>query len=282
MARDALSPPLRIGLSARLLDNPPAELGFRGKILQYLEQSIAHWIMSEGALVFMLPTLSGEGGIHRSAVHVRDYVKAIDGLVLQGGRDVSPMSYGETPRRAEWSGDRVRDLYELDLIWECIFQGKPVLGICRGCQLLNVAFGGSLHQDILSEVAGAIAHVDAEAYDTHTHPVGFEAGSMLARLYPHERQPRISSIHHQSIRQLGNGLVIEARSTLDGIIEAVRWEGSSFVYGVQWHPEFHASGHSQLLDSAPLLREFLRQAERARIDEVPPRAQAPSALARRR
>lgn len=260
MARDTLTPPLRIGLSARLLPDPPAELGFRGKTLQYLEQSIAHWIMSEGALAFMLPTLSGSGGLHRSAVHVRDYVKAIDGLVLQGGRDVSPTSYGEEALRPEWAGDRVRDLYELELIWECIFQRKPVLGICRGCQLLNVAFGGSLYQDILTEIPGAIAHVDAEAYDAHTHPVSFSQGSLLQRLYPHDSLPRISSIHHQAIRRLGNSLSVEALSNLDNVVEAVRWQGSSFVYGVQWHPEFHGPDSQHLLDSGPLLREFLRQA----------------------
>lgn len=261
MARDPLTPPLRIGLSARLLSNPPTELGFRGKTLQYLEQSIAHWIMSEGAIAFMLPTLSGSGGIHRGSVHVRDYIKAIDGLVLQGGKDVSPTSYGEEPRRPEWTGDRVRDLYELELIWECIFQGKPVLGICRGCQLLNVAFGGTLYQDILTEIPGAIAHVDADAYDAHTHPVSFVADSLLQRLYPHDTTPRISSIHHQAIKNLGNSLIVEARSHLDDVVEAVRWQGSSFVYGVQWHPEFHGPESATLLDSGPLLREFLREAK---------------------
>jgi len=264
MAYESLSPPLRIGLSARLLPDPPAELGFRGKTLQYLEQSIAHWILSEGALAFMLPTLEGRGTLHRRAVHVRDYIKAVDGLVLQGGRDVSPNSYGEFPNRPEWAGDRVRDLYELDLIWECIFQNKPVLGICRGCQLLNVAFGGSLYQDITEEVPEAIRHVDSEAYDAHTHSVDFEPESLLTRLYPHHNQQAcISSIHHQAIKRLGNSLIIEARSTPDRIVEAIHWKGSSFVYGVQWHPEFHAPD-GDLLDSGPLLQEFLREAKQAR------------------
>lgn len=261
MAREPVILPLRIGLSARLMHKPPTELGFRGKTLQYLEQSIAHWILSEGALAFMLPTLEGRGGLHRAAVKVGDYVRAIDGLVLQGGMDVSPESYGELPLRPEWAGDRVRDLYELDLIWECIIQGKPVLGICRGCQLLNVAFGGSLHQDIATQVPAAIAHVDAETYDAHTHPVNFASGSLLARLYPHnDEQARVSSIHHQSICTLGNSLVIEASSSVDKIVEAIHWQGSSFVYGVQWHPEFHQPEDRGRLDSGPLLREFLRQA----------------------
>ncbi len=252
--------PLRIGLSARLMHKPPAELGFRNKTLQYLEQSIAHWILAEGALAFMLPTLEDASSVRRAAVSVSDYVRAIDGLILQGGMDVSPNSYGEFPLRPEWSGDRVRDLYELDLIWECIFQGKPVLGICRGCQLLNVAFGGSLYQDIETQVDDARRHVDAEAYDQHTHTLAFTRTSLLERLYPLSDAPEVTSIHHQAINRLGNGLVIEAVSSEDQIVEAVRWEGSSFVYGVQWHPEFHHSTTSHLLDSTPLLREFLRQA----------------------
>lgn len=269
MAREHLNPavppaerqrPLRIGLSARLLHKPPDELGFRGKTLQYLEQSIAHWIIAEGALAFMLPTLEGAGGLRRAAVHVADYVRAIDGLVLQGGADVSPESYGEEAARPEWRGDRIRDLYELDLIWECIIQGKPVLGICRGCQLLNVAFGGSLWQDIASQVPNSLPHVDSDAYDQHLHTVRFEHGSLLERLYPQHSAPKITSIHHQAVKQVGAGLHVEARSSEDAIIEAIRWEGPAFVYGVQWHPEFHQPGNHDLLDSAPLLGEFLRQA----------------------
>lgn len=106
--------PLRIGLSPRILHHPPAELGFRNKTLQYLEQTIAHWIMRHHALAFMLPTLE-TGGTERASVGMSDYVSEIDGLVLQGGADMSPSSYGEIPLRLEWSGDRMRDLYEIDL-----------------------------------------------------------------------------------------------------------------------------------------------------------------------
>ena len=91
--------PLRIGLSARLMHLPPLELGFRNKTLQYLEQSIAHWIMSHGALVLMLPTLGFDAEVSRRRVSVRNYVQALDGLVLQGGADVSPSSYGQQPLR---------------------------------------------------------------------------------------------------------------------------------------------------------------------------------------
>lgn len=263
-ARHAPARPLRIGLTARILHTPPAELGFRNKTLQYLEQSLAHWIIAEGALAFMIPTLESASSIRRAAVLVSDYVRAIDGLVLQGGADISPISYGEEPLRPEWQGDRVRDLYELDLLWECIIQGKPVFGICRGCQLINVAFGGSLYQDIATQVEAASLHVDRDAYDEHTHDLELQPGSLLERLYPTHRQARVNSIHHQAVKVLGNSLEVEACSHGDRIVEAVRWQGSSFVYGVQWHPEFHPPKASHLLDGAPLLGEFLREAERMR------------------
>lgn len=260
--------PLRIGLSARLLHEPPAELGFRGKSLQYLEQSIAHWVMAHGALAFMLPTLAAGGGVSRARLSVADYVREIDGLVLQGGADLSPASYGEEPLAPEWSGDRIRDLYEIDLFWECVIQGRPVLGICRGAQLINVALGGTLWQDIATQVPGAIIHVDHSLYDGHEHLIGIARGSRLARLYGGSARGSVISIHHQAVRRLGSNLVVEATSEQDGVIEAIRWTGNGHVVGVQWHPEFHHAGERivrpGLLDGGPLLTEFLQEARTRR------------------
>jgi putative glutamine amidotransferase len=251
--------PLKIGLSARLMHDPPKELGFRGKTLQYLEQSIAHWLMAHGALVFMVPTTQS-GGLTRAQVSMSDYVGVLDGLVLQGGADVSPASYGEEPLRPEWSGDRVRDLYEIDLLWECVIQQKPVLGVCRGAQLINVAFGGTLWQDIRTQVPDALGHVDHQAYDGHAHEIELVPGSGLGRLYPVQKRANVTSIHHQAIKDLGRGLAIEANSVPDGIIEAIRWSGASYVLGLQWHPEFHSKHGDSLLDCSPVLTEFLQSA----------------------
>ena len=255
--------PLKIGLSARLMHNPPKELGFRGKTLQYLEQSIAHWLMAHGALVFMVPTTQ-TGGLQRTQVSMRDYVGVLDGLVLQGGADVSPTSYGEQPLRPEWSGDRARDLYEIDLLWECVIQQKPVLGVCRGAQLINVAFGGSLWQDIRTQVPNSLGHVDHEAYDGHAHEVDFVAGSSLERLYPAQKRAKVTSIHHQAVKDLGRGLAVEAHSVPDGIIEAIRWGGASYVLGLQWHPEFHSKHGESLLDCSAVLTEFMQSARASR------------------
>jgi hypothetical protein len=108
--------------------------------------------------------------------------QAPDGLVLQGGADVSPQTYSETPTRPEWGGDRARDMYELELLHEFVEAGKPVLGICRGCQLINVAFGGTLYQDIATEMPESLAHVNDD-YDRNRHEVSFPPGSSLARLF---------------------------------------------------------------------------------------------------
>ncbi|MDO9194583.1 MAG: gamma-glutamyl-gamma-aminobutyrate hydrolase family protein, partial [Undibacterium sp.] len=159
---------LKIGVSARIFHPEPGSIGLRSKTLQYLEESIAQWIMTRDVMVFMIPTVNSNSLLHPSNIRLRDYAKHLDGLVLQGGADVSPQSYSQLATRPEWSGDRARDMYELELLHEFIEADKPVLGICRGCQLINVAFGGTLYQDIKSDVPTAIEHVN-DLYDRHYH-----------------------------------------------------------------------------------------------------------------
>ncbi len=255
---------LRIGVSARIFHPEPGAKGLRGKTLQYLEESIAHWVMSRDVLVFMIPTVGHQGMLHPSNIRLRDYAKHLDGLLLQGGADVSPQSYAENATSHEWPGDRVRDMYELELLHEFIESGKPVLGVCRGCQLINVAFGGTLYQDIATDVPTAGAHVN-ENYDQHRHGIHFPDGSTLANMFPGRRDAIVNSIHHQAVKTLGRDLNIEAVSASDGIIEAVRYRRAPFVMGVQWHPEFHRAGGPELLDCTPLLDTFLRVARETRF-----------------
>ena len=239
--------PLKIGLSPRFLHSAPRELGFRGKTLQYLEQTVAHWLMTAGVLVFMIPSITGGGLLRRGNLRIADYVAELDGLVLQGGADVSPLTYGETPLRSEWEGDRVRDLYEIDLLEEFRSAGKPVLGICRGLQLINVSHGGTLYQDLSLHHPHASDHHDPDAYDQHFHEIALVAGAGLARLYSGRGRARVNSIHHQGIRDLGKDLVSEAVSVPDQVIEAIRWSGPGYVVGVQWHPEFHDPANPDLI-----------------------------------
>ncbi|NML29433.1 type 1 glutamine amidotransferase [Paraburkholderia antibiotica] len=255
---------LRIGVSARIFHPEPGAKGLRGKTLQYLEESIAHWVMSRDVLVFMIPTVGHQGMLHPSNIRLRDYAKHLDGLLLQGGADVSPQTYAEAASSHEWPGDRVRDMYELELLHEFIESGKPVLGVCRGCQLINVAFGGTLYQDIATDVPTASTHVN-EDYDQHRHGVHFPDGSTLLNMFPGRRDAIVNSIHHQAVKTLGRDLNIEAVSASDGLIEAVRYRRAPFVMGVQWHPEFHRAGGPELLDCTPLLDTFLRVARETRF-----------------
>jgi putative glutamine amidotransferase len=243
---------LKIGVSARLFHPQPGAKGIQSKTLQYLEQSVAHWVMSRDVLVFMVPTVDKDGLLHRSEVRLADYARVLDGLVLQGGADVSPATYGEEPLSPDWAGDRLRDVYEIELVHEFVEAGKPVLGICRGAQVINVAFGGTLHQDIPNH--------RTDDYEKYRHEIRLEPGSGLARLYRGAQSLAVTSIHHQSIKTLGRGLKVEAWSEPDGVIEAIRSNGRGYVFAVQWHPEFHHPGDSATLDSAPILEEFLRLA----------------------
>src|SRR5260221_501052 len=254
--------PLRIGVSARLLYPDPSRAFLPTKSVQYLEQSVANWIMSGDTLAFMIPEMSLATPHMPKALRVKHYVDALDGLLLQGGADMSPKSYGETPINPLWAGDEVRDAYEIELFHEFVTQGKPVFGICRGHQVINVALGGKLYQDIATQCGDqACTHRDEAKYENTFHDMRILPNTWLARIYPQVQAKRINSIHHQAIKQIGEGLVPEAVSEPDGLVEARRWAGHSFVVGVQWHPEFMNPDDPSLIDSRPLLKAFLTACE---------------------
>lgn len=255
---------LIIGVSARIFHPEPGSTGLSSKTLQYLEESIAQWVMSRDVMVLMIPSVNSTGLLHTSSIRLRDYAKQLDGLVLQGGADVAPMTYAKAVTRPEWSGDRARDMYELELLHEFIEAGKPVLGICRGCQLINVAFGGTLYQDIASDVPHAIAHV-SEKYDGNSHSIHLTEGGLLDGLFDTKPMARVNSIHHQAVNTLGRDIIVEATSTEDQVIEAIRYSKSNFVVGLQWHPEFHRAGNAELLDCTVILDSFLRTARETRF-----------------
>ncbi len=264
------SKPLLIGVSARIHYPEAADRATSGvwsKTIHYLEQSVAHWLLHGGAIAVMVPAVSEGSVVLRSDLNLRDYAAALDGLVLQGGNDVAPESYGETPLDAAWQGDRVRDRYEMALIRAFVDAGKPVFGICRGLQLLNVTFGGTLLQDIATQRPGALAHREPGRYEHHHHAVEFVPGTQLAALFPGRSRAITNSIHHQGIKDLAPGFVVEARCPEDGMVEAIRRDpaqGPGYVAGVQWHPEFHEPGHPTTLDDTAVLRDFLSAARRAR------------------
>jgi len=264
---------LLIGVSARIHHpvGPVVDLGgVFTKTLHYLEQSVAHWVLSKDVLVVMIPAIESEGMIQRGDMKLSAYAAQLDGLVLQGGADVAPETYGEKPLAPEWAGDRVRDRYEIELFNAFVAAGKPIIGICRGCQLINVALGGTLFQDIPTQLPEAISHRDHDKYDLQLHPMNLIQGTRLASLYPGTTQAQINSIHHQAVKDLGRDLIVEALGVPDGVVEAIRWRGPSYVFGMQWHPEFLALAalHKTQLDGKPILHDFLDAArERKRASK---------------
>lgn len=253
---------LRIGMSASFFHADPQRALFKGKTLLFLEQELLHWVMSQGAYVFMIPSV-GE-----KTVSLSDLAEDLDGLVLQGGVDVSPRSYGEEAMRPEWQGDYIRDCYEIGLIHAFKTIKKPVLGVCRGVQVINVAQGGTLYQDIQTQVPGAVVHRDWQIYDQNFHEIEIDAGTGLSRLYGALTKAKVNTVHHQAVKDLGKELVVEARSAKDGVIEAVRYTGESYMFGVQWHPEWHDPRDGSLLDGRKILEEFLGEARKRREGAV--------------
>jgi len=245
---------LKIGISACFFHADANRPIFTGKTLQYVEQSIAHWVQWQGALALVIPSPDGE--TRRGDVTLDHYAELLDGLVLEGGSDMWPGSYGEQPLRPEWSGDRIRDEYEIALLRAFVARGKPVLGVCRGLQVLNVAFGGTLYQDLPLQRPGPLFHRSAQLYDRNHHQINIEPGTRLAQLYPGLDSPTVNSVHHQGVKDLAPGFVVEAHAP-DGVIEAFRRAGMPYVAGVQWHPEFHVGDNAHLLSGAPLLADFM-------------------------
>jgi putative glutamine amidotransferase len=250
--------PVHIGLSARITHPEPSGVGLKSRTLQVLEQSVAQWAASRDTLVLMVPSVVQDSPLMRSNIRVRDYAEYLDGLILQGGADVSPRAYGEEPLKPEWSGDPVRDAYELELVHEFMEAGKPILGICRGMQLINVALGGSLYQDLPTQYPSETPH-ETPDYFHNAHEVTFAPDGQMAQWFSGAQGRNVASIHHQAINRLGKDVVVEATSA-DGTVEAIRWVGRSFVCGVQWHPEFHHLGGPDMLDCNPLLDAFLKAA----------------------
>ena len=251
---------LKIGISACFMHKDPTRAIFKGKTLLYVEESLAHWVMRLGAQAFVIPSVAPGGEIN-----LREYADVLDGLVLHGGADVAPESYGEKPLKDEWKGDRVRDLYEIELFKAFKAAEKPVLGICRGAQLINVAMGGSHYQDINTQIDKSLVHRDWNVYDQNFHEIEFKHGSYLEKVFG-RGSFRTNSVHHQALKDIGQGLTVEAISTEDNIVEGIKYQGVPYICGVQWHPEFHDDEDNALLSGDPLLKDFMQECEVRRTE----------------
>jgi putative glutamine amidotransferase len=214
----------RIALTACIIHEDPERALFKGKALQYSEQKLARAVWRGGGLPIQLLDLREREALEQA-------IAGCDGLVLQGGADVAPGSYGEEPLRPEWRGDEIRDRHEIAAIEVALELGKPILGVCRGVQVLNIE-----------------------------HGVAVEAGSWLAGVYEGVPELLTNTVHHQAIKRLASGFEIAARAP-DGIIEAIediaddRW-----MVGVQWHPEWldgSPEGGPHRSSGAPVFERFI-------------------------
>ncbi|HET8985136.1 MAG TPA: gamma-glutamyl-gamma-aminobutyrate hydrolase family protein [Trueperaceae bacterium] len=170
------------------------------------------------------------------------YVGMADGLLLVGGGDIDPSEFGQGPDRDLGQVDPVRDAWEIALYRAYRAAGKPVLGICRGVQLINVAEGGSLHQHLPS-VEGTWQHSQQDMRGTPLHPVELAADSRLAAGFG-TTAIRTNSYHHQAVDRVGRGLKVVARAG-DGIVEALEAESGAFLLALQWHPEMAFQAHHE-------------------------------------
>ena len=185
----------------------------------------------------------GGGSVHvldRTADAPADVIAGVDGLLLTGGGDVLPSLYGEEAHPTFSAAESGRDAYEIELVRLALEADIPVLAICRGVQVLNVARGGTLIQDIPDEVGITVNHRLPMPQHSIAHEVWMETGSLLERLMGERLSLGdacpVNSRHHQAPKVLGEGLIASATAP-DGVIEAIEDPSRRFCLGVQWHPE---------------------------------------------
>jgi putative glutamine amidotransferase len=220
------------------------------------------WVMNQryfyaaaeaGGIPWMIPLM------YDDIPTLREIYLRLDGLLIPGGVDMDPNQYGEDVRLECGNLDKARDAVEIQLTKWAIEDGKPVLGLCRGLQVINVAQGGSLYQDLNSQNPAFTKHdffpTTGFERDYLAHEVDLTPGSRLQTLL-HEPRVHVNSMHHQGIKKIGDALIAAAISD-DGLIEAVEGEGDAFLIGVQWHPEVFEMENPQTRD---LFGGFIRAA----------------------
>ncbi len=187
-------------------------------------------LLESGAVPIVLPATS-------DPEHIARLVKACDGFLIPGGQDIDPARYGERRAPHTHRSATARDAMEQALVKAAVAADKPILGICRGMQSINVALGGTLHQDIRADAPKeALQHVQKRPFDLPAHMVDVVEGTKLADIVGAPRLG-VNTIHHQGIGELGEGLIVSAVSPDDGVIEGIERPDKLFVIGVQWHPE---------------------------------------------
>jgi putative glutamine amidotransferase len=239
-----------IGISAALL---PIESGsFIGLERSTVGHDYVQAVQEAGGVPFVMP-------IVKEKKLIEQQMDFVDGLLLSGGEDVCPLQYGEEPDKGLEAICPKRDFYELELIHAAVRLNKPILGICRGLQLLNVAFGGTLYQDIALSFPTALQHHSKVKPDEATHNVAILPNTILHRII-NEDTILTNSFHHQAIKNVAPHLLVNARAK-DGMIEGIENANGRFILGVQWHPELMFAKHPHMLK---LFHAFIEAARKKR------------------
>lgn len=239
---------IRLGVSACFMYPDPNRSVFGHKTLAYFEQDMARFLSRKGVMPVFLPDLPWE--------ELEQFLLEMDGFVFQGGADIAPQTYGDDPiENNRWPGDSFRDQYELKIFDFAVKNNKPILAICRGFQLANVYFGGKLYQDLNLLTQTKVEHRNAEKYDKIFHKVSCSSENLLSKIY-NKSELIVNSVHHQGIKQLGEGLIVDAICPDDKLVEAFHHETYP-VLAVQWHPEFSSNLKGIVEDPKPLFDHFL-------------------------
>lgn len=194
--------------------------------ISYVPRNFVDGIQIAGGLPLIIPIGDPE--------EVSSYIRQIDKLLLAGGHDVTPKFYGEAPHQKLQATDPERDAFEIALIKEAVKQGKPIMGVCRGMQLLNVAFGGTLYQDLSLRGEETYKHVQLPTpFQTPTHFVTLSKDFALSAFLPERYE--VNSFHHQVVARVAETFTVMATAD-DGVVEAIESKEHK-IFGVQWHPE---------------------------------------------
>jgi putative glutamine amidotransferase len=184
--------------------------------------------------------------ISENVEDIKSYLDVIDGIIFSGGEGVDPLKFGENPSQKISYISHSRDKFELSLFQEAYDRDMPILGICRGTQLINVALGGTLYQDVFSQVPNCHGHMPQgmQVYDLF-HQIDIDKNSKLFDIFK-STELEVNSFHHQAIKDIGKDLKVIAASK-DGIIEGIESLSRKFLVGVQWHPEDLTLKHKEFL-----------------------------------
>lgn len=237
-----------IGISGNILINKGNT--FSGYRRSYVNQDYVEAILRAGGIPFIIP-------FNEDLESIREMVEHVDGVILSGGHDVNPYNYGEDPLLKIGEVFPERDVFDMEIYKTAVKFNKPVFGICRGFQIINVVNGGSLYQDLSYADFVKLKHDQQDNPSQATHFVKFEEGTFLRDILGEES--KVNSFHHQILKDVAPGFKVVAKSP-DGVVESIqKITEDCFVVGVQWHPEMLSVKYE---DSQKAFDEFVKEVEK--------------------